>query len=126
MSYSLASLLNEYSKNKEMINAYLQNKTVEGFDDDNNAVYIGLGIGMFITIVVFVIIIWIWALVVTIKYWKVLPDWARVLAILGLIPVIPGGPIVSLIVVYIAKGSRHGGGRKRRKSGKKKRRKKNR
>lgn len=117
MSYSLASLLNEYSKNKEMIHAYLQNKTVEGYkddDDDNNVAYVGVGIGLFVMLVVISLIVWIWAIVVTIKYWKVLPDWARVVAILGLIPVIPGGPIVSLIVVYITKGSRHGGRRSRR------------
>jgi hypothetical protein len=99
-----------------MIHAYLQNKTVEGFPDDNNATYIGVGIGLFITIVVFVLIIWIWALVVTIKYWKHLPDWARVLSVLGLVPVIPGGPIITLIVVYIAKGSRHSGRRKYRRA----------
>lgn len=116
MSYSLASLLNEYSKNKEMIHAHLQNKTVEGYkdDDDNSIAYIG--VGMFIMLVSISLIVWIWSLVVTIKYWKVLPDWARVVAILGLIPIIPGGPIVTLIVVYITNGSRHGGRRKSRRA----------
>jgi len=110
MSYSLASLLQEYSENKEQIDAYLQNKTVEGYganggnSTDNNAVYVGVGV--FITIVIVSLIIWIWALIATIKYWKYLPDWARVLAILGLIPVIPGGPIVTLVVVYVSHGSR--------------------
>jgi len=107
MSYSLASLLQEYSERKEQIDAYLQNKTVEGYDSnppENNVFYVSTGV--FITIVIVSLIIWVWALVVTIKYWKYLPDWARVLAILGLIPVIPGGPIVTLVVVYVSHGSR--------------------
>ena len=127
MSYSLASLLQEYSKNKEMINAYLQNKTVEGYNDpdinNNNNTVAYVGVGVFIVILIVSLIIWIWALVVTIKYWKHLPVWARVLAILGLIPIIPGGPIVTLVVVYVSKGTKHGrkGKKKHGRKGKKKR-----
>lgn len=117
MSYSLASLLQEYSKNKEIIHAYMQNKTVEGYEDPNTtASYIGVGV--FIAILIVSLIIWIWALVVTIKYWDHLPVWARVVSVLGLIPIIPGGPIVTLVVVYIARGSSRG------RRGKKSRRKK--
>jgi len=111
MSYSLASLLQEYSENKEQIHAYLQNKTVEGYNSngpDNNTSIAYVGVGVFITILVVSLIIWIWALVVTIKYWKVLPVWARFVAILGLIPIIPGGPIVTLVVVYVAKETKRG------------------
>jgi hypothetical protein len=48
--------------------------------------------------------IWIWALVWTMKYWKVLPGWAQALSIIGLLGVV-GGPIMTLIVVYIGKNA---------------------
>jgi uncharacterized protein YqhQ len=119
MPYSLASLLQEYSKNKEIIHAYMQNKTVEGYEDsDSDTTVAYIGVGVFIAILIVSLIIWIWALVVTIKYWDHLPAWARVVSVLGLIPIIPGGPIVTLVVVYIARGSSRGrrGKKSRRKN----------
>ena len=53
---------------------------------------------------IFVIIaaIWVWALWVTVKYWAILPSWAQILAIVGLMP--SGiGPIFTLVAVYIGK-----------------------
>jgi len=127
MSYSLASLLQEYSKNKERIHEYLQNKTVEGYrdnddndDNDDNNDY-NISTGMFIMIVTVSLITWIWSFAVTVLFWKHLPDWARVVAILGLIPSIPGGPIATLVVVYVTKGTRRGGHRGKKKSHGKKR-----
>tara|TARA_B110000967_G_C18477140_1_gene360250 strand:- start:377 stop:577 length:201 start_codon:yes stop_codon:yes gene_type:complete len=63
----------------------------------------GVSVVIFVVMLIISLGIWIWALVATVKYWKLLPDWAKVVSILGLIPIIPGGPIVTLVVVYIAK-----------------------
>jgi len=115
MSYSLASLLKEYSENKEQIDSYLQNKTVEGYDTCGNT-----NPGVLVALLVVSMIIWVLSMVVTIIFWEHLPDWARVIAVLGLIPIIPGGPIVTLVVVYITKGSRRSGHRGKKKSRSKK------
>ncbi len=47
-------------------------------------------------------VIWIWALFVTLKYWNEIPVWARIISLVCLVSGI-GGPIVSIIVVYVAK-----------------------
>jgi len=94
MSYSLASLLQEYSENKEQIHA-------EGYDNTDN-----INTGLLIALLLTSLIIWAWAATVTLMFWKHLPDWAKVVAIMGLIPIIPGGPIATLVVVYIT--GRHG------------------
>ena len=46
------------------------------------------------------VILWIYGLFITIKYWYQLPTWAKILAVLGLLF---GGPIVTIIAVYIGK-----------------------
>lgn len=122
MKYSLLYLINQYNDNKDVIDNYLSNNTIElysnddcnCFDDNNNMSkeckklcnttnkVMGLYINVFIAILLISIIIWIWALVITIKHWDNLPDWARVLCVIGLLPVLPGGPIITLVVAYIA------------------------
>jgi hypothetical protein len=52
---------------------------------------------------VVIIALWVWAIVVLIKNWKQLPPWAKTLGVIGLVPGLPGGPIMTLIVVYIGK-----------------------
>ena len=48
------------------------------------------------------LILWIWGLLITIKFWKEIPTWAKVLAIIGL--VVPFlGPVLTIIVVYISR-----------------------
>jgi len=77
----------------------------EGFDNDKDVSIAVLGVTTFVISVGLLVSLamWIWALVVTIKYWNVLPQWAQVFSVLGLLPVIPGGQIVSLVVVYVGK-----------------------
>jgi hypothetical protein len=55
------------------------------------------------SILLFALALWIWAIVILVKYWKVLPEWAKVVGILGVLPVVPIGPIVTIVVVYIGK-----------------------
>ena len=67
---------------------------------------VGVASGVLAVVLIIGLAIWIWALVVTLKFWKVLPEWAKVIGVLGLLPVVPLGPVVTLIVVYIAKSSK--------------------
>jgi hypothetical protein len=83
-------------------------QSIEGYDDGSgsdtkvNTELLGMSIGMGILFFVIALIIWIWAIVVTVKYWKQLPTWSRVLSVIGLVTGV-GGPFMNLIVVYIGK-----------------------
>ena len=101
--------LKAYQQNKETITAYFKNQSLEGLTlkgDDGDLkdalAWTGATVTVFLIYGLISFVIWIWAIVVTIKYWNALPSWAKVLAIIGLFP-IPGGPILTLIVVYIGK-----------------------
>ena len=85
-----------------------QKKDREGYSDDDPTLTPFLGVGAAVVAVFFIIslIMWVWALVVTIKYWHVLPEWAQIVGVLGLLPVVPLGPIVTLVVVYIGKAKK--------------------
>jgi len=117
--YSLYNYLLAYENNKDLIKAYMSNKSIENYAstptpnntvqiDLNNAVnnattILGFGIGMFIFMFLISLGIWIWAVVVLLKYRKELPSWAQVLGVIGVLPILPGGPILTLIAVYIGK-----------------------
>jgi hypothetical protein len=104
MNYSLLEILNEYNENKVVIDAYLKGQSVENYDNVNDgSSMFGLGIGLFVSVLLISIGLWIWALWAVIHYWDKLPDWARIIGILGLLPIIPGGVIASLISVYVGK-----------------------
>ena len=45
------------------------------------------------------IVFWIWGLVIPYKYWNVIPLWAKILAVLGLLS--GGGGLFTVIIVYI-------------------------
>lgn len=109
MVYSIVTLIEKYSENKELYDAYFQNKTVECYDDNQG----GMSDGAFIALLLVSVIVWICALSVTIKLWHKLPDWARVIAILGLLPIVPGGPIITLVVVFIARNNNKSQGKKK-------------
>jgi hypothetical protein len=104
--YSIFNLAKEYQKNKHIIHAYYNNDCIENYTTDSsdlkNTQILGLSTAMFSLVFLISLAVFIWAIVVTIKFWKVLPLWAQVLAIIGLVTGI-GGPIMTLIVVYIAK-----------------------
>ena len=111
--YSVFNMMKLYRDNKPVIHAYLKGQSVEGYnhndDDDHHHKKKGEfaafgGVGMFLVIMTISMAIWIWALIWTMKYWKILPAWAQALAIIGLIGIV-GGPIMTLIVVYIGKNS---------------------
>jgi len=108
--HSLYNYIKEYENNKHLIKAYLTNQLIENYGDDNGddngnntGSIMGFSIGIFIFILLASLAIWIWAVIVLVKYWKMLPDWGKVLGLIGVLPVLPGGPIMTLIVVYVGK-----------------------
>jgi|688.fasta_scaffold541253_2 hypothetical protein len=115
--YSVFNMMKLYRDNKPVIHAYLKGQSVEGYShlnhtndsDADAAVSAGAfaafgGIAIFLVLMAINMAIWIWALIWTMKYWKVLPGWAQALSVIGLLGVV-GGPIMTLIVVYIGKNS---------------------
>lgn len=101
--FSLSNLSKNFKENKTLIEAYFKGLPVEGFNS-NGGTIMGLGVAAFLILFLIGLSVWIWAIVSLVKYWKVLPDWAKIIGLLALLPVLPiGGPIVTLIVVYVAK-----------------------
>jgi len=49
----------------------------------------------------FSVVIWIWAITVVYRYWDMLPVVAKIVAVFGLLPGLPLGPIASLVTVYV-------------------------
>ena len=109
--YSFFNMLKIYRDNRHEIHAYFKGQPIEGYRHDSNndsnndnkndtfAVFGGVALFMVFFIIMFGI--WVWALVVTIKYFSILPLFAQIIAILGLITGI--GPVVTLIAVYVGK-----------------------
>lgn len=100
--YSLPNMLFAYKNNKEIIHAYLKGDVIEGYTNKNDNKVLGMGIAAFLGLLVLGLILWVWALYILVKYWDELEDWAKILGILSLLFGL-GGPIVTIIVVYIGK-----------------------
>lgn len=106
LNYSIFNMCQEISQKRHLIQAHFQNKSVEGFNGKPDEVPTIFGLEIVTGLMVFIIaiVIWVWALSATIKFWHLLPVWAQVLAIIGLVSGV-GGPVMTLVVVYVAKES---------------------
>jgi hypothetical protein len=108
--YSLIELMNAYNDNKHIINAYIKNQSIEGYTQDvgpaAGGAILGMTVGIFFLFFIISLALWIWAVILLVKNWNVIPDWAKVLGVLGVLPVIPGGSIVTILVVLLSKQSR--------------------
>lgn len=62
---------------------------------------------LYLLLVIVLFAIWIWALVAIIKFWDDIPTWAKVVGIIGILPVVPFGSLLSLIVIYASKKKRN-------------------
>jgi hypothetical protein len=98
--YNIFNVLSEFNKHRYILQAKMKGETIEGYSDvgDSGAFFTSF---LGILIIIIALVLWVWALVVTVKYFSVLPIWAQILSILGLVGF--GGPVLTLIVVYIGK-----------------------
>ena len=104
---NIFNILKTLKTHRPAIEAHFKGQSIEGFKADPNNPDVppwmaAWGVGFTLLIVVIALALWIWALVMTIKYFSVVPVWAQVLAVLGLLGF--GGPVLTLIVIYIGKG----------------------
>lgn len=67
---------------------------------------LGLSLTVFILLFVICLAIWIWALYLLIKNASTMPLWAVIISIVCLF-VFSGGPIVTIILCYATKGTKH-------------------
>ena len=122
--YSLFNMINEYNKNKPLIDAYLKEHPIEHYADqpmpfdplnpidpsgnqpgqkeaeDDATKILGLSIAVFVVILVINLILFIIALVLLMKDWKNLPSWAQVVSLICLLI---GMPVITIIIVLVAK-----------------------
>jgi hypothetical protein len=100
--YNLIELFKAYKDNKHVINAHINNQTIEGYSrDTDNTVILGMTLEIFLLFFIISLVLWICALVLLINNWNIIPEWAKVVGVLGLLPIIPGGPIVTIVLVLI-------------------------
>ena len=102
--HSFFDVVSYYQANKSRLHATLRGDTVEGLSDTDAGAFMGMTAGVFVVFFLIYFGVWIWALVVLIKYWAVLPVWAQILGVVGLL--MPPGPLLTLIVVYVGKGQK--------------------
>ena len=106
-SYSLIELFKAYKDNKHIINAYFNNKSIEGYSRDstdinvNNTAILGMTLELFLVFFIISLVLWICALVLLINNWNIIPDWAKIVGVLGVLPIIPGGPIITIVIILI-------------------------
>jgi hypothetical protein len=100
-------MIKEYNKNKPIVDAYLQGKSIENYSmsgdgmNGTDKTILGLSIGVFTVIFIINLLIFIGAIVLLVNHWNdPLPDWAKVCAIVFLVM---GLPLVSLIILLITK-----------------------
>ena len=99
--YSLFNLLKIYRENKQEIEAYIQGKPIEYYDTNSHG-WLGIGIGPYLLILFVSIVLWIIAIWFLVKNWDKIGMIAQILGIAVLfLP--PTGPLVSLLVVFIAR-----------------------
>lgn len=98
--YNIFNVLSEFNKHRYILQAKMKGESIEGYSDPRDSTSFFTSVLGVIFIIV-ALILWIWALVITIKYFNIIPLWAQILSILGLVGF--GGPILTLIVVYIGK-----------------------
>lgn len=93
--FGIFNMISNYNKHKDLIRAKIAGEPIEQY---NNSETLGNILEIFIVLIIVMIIIWITALYLLISKWNHIPNWAKVIGILGLV-VGSFGPFVTMIVV---------------------------
>ena len=91
-----------YAKGVRYIKSIMNGDSKENFNDGGDVAVAGSILILAILIILIVPALYIWALVITIKYWNEMETWAKVLALIGILTPF-GGPLMTIIVVYLSK-----------------------
>jgi hypothetical protein len=114
LKLSPVKIIEKINKHQQALKKAKQSET---FNDSNKitkddaaaGVFIAGGIFIYILLIILWFSLFVFAIAELIKNWKNLPVWARVVCVLFMLPYFPvGGPILTLIVIFVAKnGSKH-------------------
>lgn len=93
-----------------LVTEYIKHTNKENYKDPNDpaaaGTILGLSLAIFFVLLLLTIGLWFFALFYLMKHWNELPDWAKALGVLGLIPAVPLGPIVTIIAVAVGKNDK--------------------
>lgn len=100
--YSFCNLMKIYNKNKPLFDAYLNNHSVEGFNDEDSDTVVcskveNIPIWVVILFIIIHLILFVWAVSIIMIKWKILPEWAKSVSIICLVLNLP---VFSLVFVY--------------------------
>ena len=98
MNISLQGLVTKAGKLKEGYDLATQNPTAVVSSQSASKM-----LGAVLLVLLAVVVIWFVALYLLIKNWNLIPAWAKVMGVLGLLPNVPMGPVITIIVVLAAK-----------------------
>ena len=96
MDYNVYKMAQQYEEHKDMIHSHLRGNA----DTMSNTTLMEMGITVFFIVFLCVILAWAIGLYLLIKYWNVLPDWAKAV---GTISFAFGYPVVTIVVVLAAR-----------------------
>ena len=98
---TMVNMIKGWNDNQDLIKDYLQNR--EGYEDGTNnnsgAAVLGLSVGFFLIIFLVSLVLFIYALYLLVVNWNLLPTWAKVVGLIGLLFF----PLVTIIVVLVGK-----------------------
>ena len=80
-------------------NLYYMSKRLKKDEDSEDDKILGMDRTVFLSVFAINFLLYITAIILLIKHWKKLESWAQMLGIIGLIPIIPGGCLLTLVVV---------------------------
>ena len=86
------NIVHHYQENKDLIHSHIQGKA----DTMINTTIMEMSITAFFTLFIFVILAWFIGLYLLVRYWDVMPDWAKVI---GTISFVFGYPILTIVLV---------------------------
>lgn len=99
--YSIFNMLEEYKNNRPLIEAYLKNQTIEGYNDkDDSNVILGMSVAVFLVFLFIGLALYIWAIVLLVRFKNSFKDgWVIPVAILLLFM---GAPFFTILLAYLA------------------------
>ena len=102
MNISLQGLVTKAGKLKEGYDLATQSPNATLVSSEKAQVASKM-LGAVLLVLLAVVVVWFVALYLLIKNWNLIPVWAKVIGVLGLLPNVPMGPVVTIIVVLAAK-----------------------
>ena len=110
-NHTLSELLVAYNNNKDLIEAYVNKQSIEGYDsrsildNDNNKniLILGMALELFLVVLILHIILWVWAVMLLINNWYAIPFWVKLISIVGIMPFVPYGALVTIILISATK-----------------------